>query len=98
MNLRKLAEGQDCLVRIPGHCNFDNSTTILAHLRNQWFGAGSKPPDILAVHACSSCHDIIDGRVKVDSLELPGHLLMKYIYDAYCRQILWYVKNDILKW
>ena len=61
-NLRKLARDQQCCVRVPGVCNFDNRTTVLAHLPGA--GTGRKAADIFGAHCCSSCHDVIDGRVK----------------------------------
>jgi hypothetical protein len=61
--LRKLARGQDCQVRLPGICNFNSETTVLAHYRLAGTcGTGIKPPDLLAAWACSACHDYIDGR------------------------------------
>ena len=67
MNLRKLAKGQACQVRLPG-CNFDRSTTILAHYRLAGYaGAGMQPDDFaFGAWCCSACHDLIDGRTKSD--------------------------------
>lgn len=63
VNLRKLARGQQCQVRIYGVCNFDDSTTVLAHIRRGGVsGFGQKPPDLCGTWACSNCHDAIDGR------------------------------------
>lgn len=66
------ARNQPCLVRIPSICNFDPSTTVLAHLNGG--GIGMKTPDIHGAYACSACHDAIDGRIKTpfspDELEL----------------------------
>ena len=65
MNLRKLARDQECQVRIPGVCNRDDSTTVLAHFRMAGLcGTGKKPADIVGAWCCSSCHDAIDGRAK----------------------------------
>lgn len=62
-NLRREAQGEPCAVREPGVCNFDPSTTVLAHWREIGIsGLGLKAPDVLAAHACSACHDFIDGR------------------------------------
>lgn len=62
MNLRKLARGQPCLVRIPG-CNGGGETTVLAHYRLAGTcGVGMKPDDSQAAFACSHCHDVCDGR------------------------------------
>ena len=65
MNLRNLARGQECQVRLPGICNRNPETTVLAHFRMPGTcGMGMKPPDEQAAWACSACHDAIDGRTK----------------------------------
>ena len=61
--LTKSARGEDCLVRMPGICNFNNETTVLAHLGGQ-FKKGYKAMDIHGAYCCSSCHDVIDGRTN----------------------------------
>jgi len=65
VNLRQLAKGMDCQVRLPGICNFNAETTVLAHYRLAGScGVGMKPHDLLGAWACSECHDHIDGRQK----------------------------------
>lgn len=65
VDLRKAARGQMCTVRIPGYCNHDPETSVLAHYRLAGTcGIATKPHDMQAAIACSSCHDLIDGRVK----------------------------------
>lgn len=67
IDLRKFARGKECQVRIPGYCNRDTATTVWAHLRHGGVaGAGQKPPDLCGVIACSTCHDIIDGRINCE--------------------------------
>lgn len=94
MNLRKLAKGQPCRVRIPGICNRDDTTTVLAHLKG-WGWCGSiKPPDICAVHACVECHNEIDRRTsRLTSAEVDV-----YVHRALCEQLCWYVDEGILQW
>ena len=67
--LTKLARDRDCQVRIPGICNRDPSTTVLAHYRLEGTcGVGIKPNDLLGAWACSSCHDECDRRTrKIDA-------------------------------
>jgi hypothetical protein len=60
--LRKAARGQDCMIRVPGVCNGNPETTVLAHLGGG--GMGRKHHDLLGAWACSSCHDYVDGRTK----------------------------------
>lgn len=64
MNLRALARNQECQVRIPGICNGDPATTVLAHYRLAGTcGVGMKPSDWQAAWCCSECHDALDQRV-----------------------------------
>lgn len=63
--LTKSARGRDCQVRIPGICNGNPETTVLAHYRLAGTcGMGIKPHDMLGAWACSSCHDEIDRRTR----------------------------------
>jgi len=66
-NLREEARGRTCTVRIPGICNGNPETSVLAHYRLAGTcGTGIKPDDIQGAIACNSCHDVIDGRVKTE--------------------------------
>lgn len=60
--LRDSAKDQECTMRIPGVCNFDSTTTVLAHISCGQKGMGMKGPDMIAVFACSACHDALDAR------------------------------------
>lgn len=65
MNLRKYAKDRECQVRIPGICNGNSETTVLAHYRMLGIsGIGYKAPDLIGAWACSDCHDEIDGRTN----------------------------------
>lgn len=57
--LRKSAMGQECQIRIPGICNHDYRTVVLAHLPSG--GTGMKASDIHGAYACSACHAFVDG-------------------------------------
>lgn len=71
--LRKLAKGQQCQVRIPGCCNFNPETTVLAHVRMAGLtGIGQKAHDIHASWCCSACHDVVDGRTRAAGLTTEG--------------------------
>ncbi len=64
--LRKAARGRPCMVRVPGYCNGNPETVVLAHYRMAGQnGTGIKPADVLGAWACSSCHDIADFRTRV---------------------------------
>jgi hypothetical protein len=63
--LRELARGKPCMVRIPGICNGNPETTVLAHVRIIGVsGMGIKAPDIFGAWSCSACHDYVDNRRK----------------------------------
>lgn len=64
--IRKSAKGQECMVRLVGVCNGNAETTIFAHFRELALGCGTshKPNDLFGAYACSSCHDVLDGRSK----------------------------------
>ena len=65
--LRKAAKDRGCTVRIPGVCNFNSATTVLAHIRLAGVsGMGMKSPDLLGAWACSACHDAVDRRFRTD--------------------------------
>ena len=65
MNLRNLAKGKPCMVRLPGICNGNPETTVLAHYRlSGTCGAGMKPDDQQGAWACSACHDEVDRRTR----------------------------------
>ena len=67
MSLRKEARGRGCTVRIPGVCNFNSETVVLAHILLAGIsGMGMKSPDLLGAWACSACHDAIDRRAHTD--------------------------------
>lgn len=63
MNLRDLARGRKCQIRLPAVCNHDEATVVLAHYRlGGVSGFGLKPPDLIGAWACSNCHDAVDRR------------------------------------
>lgn len=65
-NLRKLARGKPCMIRLPG-CDGGGETTVLAHYRMPGYcGTGLKPDDLaFGAWACDSCHSIVDERTRI---------------------------------
>lgn len=64
-NLRKESQGRECQVRLPGICNGNSETVVLAHFRMAGLcGVGMKPNDLFGAWACSACHDEIDRRTR----------------------------------
>lgn len=54
------SRGQECSMRIPGHCIGGTETTIPAHIRDRWKGGGNKASDISVANACFGCHAAFD--------------------------------------
>lgn len=85
---RKSAQGKPCALRLDC-CNHNTETTVLCHIRKfGWAGTGQKPPDFLAVYACSSCHDALDSRSADapigydDILRALGETLMTHFAEG----------------
>jgi hypothetical protein len=86
MSLRKEAKGRGCMVRLPGICNFNSETVVLAHIRLQGVsGMGMKSPDLIGAWACSACHDELDGRTRKS--DLTRDQLRLAHYDGMVRTI-----------
>ena len=64
---RKAAKGQPCTMRLPGVCNGNIETTVLAHANGA--GMGTKSDDFNAADCCSACHDVLDRKVFVDGID-----------------------------
>ena len=64
--LTEAARGQECSVQLFPYCNFDSATTVFAHANSEDKGMAIKSPDWWGADACSVCHDILDGRKRVD--------------------------------
>lgn len=64
--ITEAARGENCTIRLPGICNYNQETTVFAHIGGIRFrkGVASKVSDALGAFSCSSCHDAIDGRIK----------------------------------
>ncbi|EFX92609.1 hypothetical protein HMPREF0027_0330 [Actinobacillus ureae ATCC 25976] len=64
-NLHKEAKHRECQVRLPGICNGNSETVVLAHYRMAGLsGVGMKPDDLFGAWCCSSCHDECDRRTR----------------------------------
>ncbi len=65
MNLRKLAKGRDCLIRVPGYCCGDRETVVGCHVRLPGIsGMGTKADDLFIAWGCHTCHAIVDGQQR----------------------------------
>ncbi len=74
------AKNEECLIRLDGICNFDNSTTVFCHIGGG--GMGAKMPDSEGAYGCSACHDAVDFRVQT---ELSRSYLRLYHHEGAMR-------------
>ncbi len=85
--LRKTARGQQCMVRIPGICNHNPETTVLAHLNGG--GMGKKHHDLFGAFCCSACHDEVDRRTMTKEKDFVDMCF----YDGIQRTQQWWLDN-----
>ena len=82
-------------MRLPGVCNHNSETVVLAHYRLAGVsGMGMKSPDILGAWACSACHDAIDRR---DHTNLERDFVRLAHLDGMVRTIAQLVKEGLVK-
>lgn len=86
------AKGEDCQVRLPGVCNFNPETTVLAHLNGG--GMGMKHLDIHASYCCSACHDAYDARVTTS---MSRHQLNLWFMDGILRTQVILLEKGLIK-
>jgi hypothetical protein len=95
-DLRKLARGRECQIRLENICSGDPTTVVLAHLRMPGLsGMGIKSPDLLAAYACSSCHDACDRR---SHMELAHVYVRLAFFEGMARTQALLIKEGVLKW
>lgn len=60
--LLNLAEGEECLLRVPGYCRYDKETTVACHSNRlrDGKGKGIKAHDWCIAFGCGPCHWFID--------------------------------------
>ena len=85
------ARGEMCLVRIPGICNHNRETVVLAHQNGS--GMGLKEADCEAAYACSDCHDAVDHRVRT---KYARYELQMMFDEGQRRTRLVLIKKDLL--
>lgn len=78
MNLRALAQGQLCQVRLPNICNHNPETVVLAHFRLAGIsGMGFKVPDIQGAWCCSACHAYVDAHKDAETQLAFAHAVFR---------------------
>ena len=90
--LREFARGKECQLRFEG-CSYNPEETVLAHVRMGGVaGTGTKPPDCIGIHACHSCHEILDARKKRPEFMSEADFY-RTVLEALCRtlnQVHWF--------
>lgn len=79
------------MVRLPGICNGDPETTVLAHLNGG--GMGMEHHDLMGAWCCSSCHDALDGRGRC---QYSPYTLVEWHKDAVLRTIQALIDEDVI--
>ncbi len=80
--IRNAAKGHSCALQIPGICNNNPETVVLAHLPSDMHGMALKSPDWWGVHACECCHAELDRRTRHLSEQERAEILPALINDA----------------
>lgn len=86
--LTRAARMQECTVQLYPYCNGNPETTVLAHAPSEDKGMARKSPDWWGADCCSTCHDIIDGR-------MPTDIPKEEVYMAHIRGVYRTIKRRI---
>ncbi|MCK5609389.1 DUF1364 domain-containing protein [Candidatus Pacearchaeota archaeon] len=89
--ITKSARGEECQIRIPGHCNGNSETVVFCHISGA--GMGRKSSDIHGAYGCGSCHDIVDGRKK--SVH-KNDIITLWFYDGVLRTQLKLIEKGLI--
>ena len=74
--VQKSARYQDCTLELAGLCNYDLSTTVLAHISFKYgTDKRNRPNERNAVYACSACHDAIGSWNEEYGMEIARALV-----------------------
>lgn len=87
------ARNAPCTLNIVGVCNHDSTTTVYAHIPDEYKGVGYKSSDLSGCYACSSCHDVIDGRTNNKEYSDRKEF---YLFRAWRRTLFMLIEKDIL--
>lgn len=76
-------------IRIPGYCDHNSETFVLAHYRlARTCGTAVRPHDMQAAITCDSRHDLVDGRVKTNDY-VKEELRLMYAGGTFHTQEIW---------
>lgn len=81
--LRRSAKGQRCTLNLPGICNYDEQTVVLAHIHDEQFGKSQKADDTSSMFCCFACHSAYD----LHRTGLDEAALLKMVLRAHFRTL-----------
>lgn len=93
-DLRQLARGKPCYLRLNPFCSGSREETVLAHIRRgHTAGGGMKPADINGCPVCARCHAVYDGENQriYTRTELDAEMLR-----AHCQWLAWLWDQEII--
>lgn len=93
--IRLSARLQECQVRIPNVCNFDEATTILAHKNGA--GMALKSADLHASYCCSECHNEIDVLLGKRKSDFTDDEILIMFYEGIFRTQLILIEKGLIK-
>ena len=86
--LTRAAKNQECTIQLYPYCNGNIETTVFCHAPSEDKCMTKKSPDWWGADGCSDCHDIVDGRVRVNiSREEIYRCFVRGIYRTLKRRI-----------
>jgi hypothetical protein len=95
-NLRKLANGQACQVRLEG-CLGRHESVVLAHYSLTGIsGGGLKSPDLLGAYCCYKCHRLADGQDHIANLTRDDVRLA--LAEGVFRTQYQLIKDGVVRW
>ena len=90
--LRDSARDAPCMLELPGVCNGNPATTVLAHRHRG--GMGQKCDDQDSLWMCSACHDVYDQRTPS---EFTRDQLTKIFDELWPDQVRAWIRGGYLK-
>lgn len=90
-DLRALAAGKPCQIRLPWVCLDDRESTVLCHVRMVGIsGMGLKADDLLASWGCARCHAYVDTHHD-DATRLV-------FLEGVMRTLAYLIKLGVIRW
>ena len=85
-DLRKLARGRPCMIRVPQVCTHDESTVVGCHYRLS-SGMGLKPCDLAIAWGCFACHTYVDTHHDAESRLMHAEGVMRTLDQLWKMQV-----------